>query len=431
MVYDLILKNSTIINKEGKIKQGQNIYISQGEIIKISDEFINANNIKEIIDCSNLFVTPGLVNLHTHSPMNIFKGIAEDVDIYDWFNKEIWPYESKITSDDVYYGALLAIIEMIENGVTAFADHYFYAERICDAVLETGIRGDIAPTLFGMADNFEDEFKRISHLIEKKSGISNRLSLRYGPHSPYTCPLETLKKIVDAAKYYGVGLHIHMSETVKQVEDSFNTYNKTHFEILYDAGGFDVPIIIAHGIWLSERDLRYLSNTSYFAVSPKTYMKLSMGMGNIWKYYKQLKICIATDGAASPNSLNPLEQARLFALLGKLTYKATEYRIEEIWEIMMKGHEALNFNTGDVEIGYKADLVFWDLNKPNTMPVYNPLASIIYSADSRNIIHVMVNGVFLKRNGKLLIDTDEIIKKAYIHSKKILERGKGYANIYF
>ncbi|MBZ4669454.1 MAG: hypothetical protein JG775_2607, partial [Defluviitaleaceae bacterium] len=170
MVYDLILKNSTIINKEGKIKQGQNIYISQGEIIKISDEFINANNIKEIIDCSNLFVTPGLVNLHTHSPMNIFKGIAEDVDIYDWFNKEIWPYESKITSDDVYYGALLAIIEMIENGVTAFADHYFYAERICDAVLETGIRGDIAPTLFGMADNFEDEFKRISHLIEKKSG---------------------------------------------------------------------------------------------------------------------------------------------------------------------------------------------------------------------------------------------------------------------
>lgn len=431
MVYDLILKNSNIIDKKGEIKKNLNIYINQGEIVRISGESKEVASAKEIIDCGNLFITPGLVNLHTHSPMNIFKGIAEDVDIEDWFNKEIWPYESKMKEVDVYYGALLAIVEMIENGVTAFADHYFYAEKVCDAVLETGIRGDIAPTLFGVSENFDEELKKVSHLIEEKNGINDRLSLRYGPHSPYTCPPKTLKKIIDAAKYYKVGLHIHMAETAKQVEDSINTYRKTHFEIFYDAGGFDIPTIIAHGLWVNEEDLKYLSNSSCFAVTPKTYMKLNMGLGNIWKYYKQLNIGFGTDGAASSNSLSPIEQARLFALLGKLNYKATEYRLEEIWAMIMKGHEVLNFNIGDIKVGCKADLIFWDLNRVNTMPVYNPLASIIYSADSQNIIHVMVNGIFLKKNSKLMIDTTEIIKEAREHAKKILKRGKGYSKIYF
>lgn len=429
MESNLVLKNANIINEEGIVARNRNIYIENGSISRISGEFTPQAG--EVIDCSSLFVTPGLVNLHAHSPMNIFKGIAEDVSIDDWFNREIWPYESKMSQEDTYYGTMLAIVEMIDNGVTAFADHYFNADRICEAVLETGIRGDIAPTLFGMADDFDEQLESVTSLIERRKNESSRLKLRFGPHSPYTCSSEALRKIIDRAKKTGTGIHIHMSETKEQVEDSIKNYGQTPFEILYNAGGFDVPVIIAHGLWIREEEIKYLNDEAYFAISPKTYMKLSMGVGSIWEFNDKLKLCTGTDGAASSNTLNPLEQVRIYALLGKMLKKSTDFTLEDMWRILMRGHRALRFNSGCIKEGYAADLVVWDLQKHNTMPVYNPLASIIYSSDSKNIIHTIVDGKFVKRDGKVLVDTEYIVKKAYEHSLNIIGRGKGNTKIIF
>lgn len=426
---NLTLKNANIINEEGNVSRGKNLYIKDGKISSISEEFIH--DTEEILDCSTLFVTPGLVNLHTHSPMNIFKGIAEDVSIDDWFNSEIWPYESKMTKEDTYYGTMLSIVEMVDNGVTAFADHYFNADMICDAVIETGIRGDIAPTLFGMADDFNEQLEVVTSLIERRGNENSRLKLRFGPHSPYTCSMEALKKIIDRAKKLDLGIHIHMSETREQVEDSIKNSGQTPFEILYNAGGFDIPVIAAHGLWIREEELKYIGEETYFAISPKTYMKLSMGMGKIWDYNNKLKLCTGTDGAASSNTLNPLEQVRLYGLLGKMFNNSTDFTLEELWQLLMRGHKALNFNTGCIKPGYEADLVLWDLQKPNTMPVYNPLAAIIYSSDSRNILHSMVGGRFIKRDGRVLLDEKYIIKKAYEHSIDIIGRGKGKTKIVF
>lgn len=431
MEFDTVLRNANTIDKHGIIREKINIYIKNGEIVKLDDSFNGNASAKEVIDCSNLFVTPGFVNLHTHSPMNVFKGIAEDVDIDSWFNKEIWPYESKLTEDDVYYGSLLAILEMLDNGVTAFADHYFYADKIANAVLETGIRGDIAITLFGVKDSFEEDLEKTIKLIKEKNKLSSRLTFRLGPHAPYTCPPKTLEKIVNIAKTLSVGIHIHMAETEKQVKDSLRDYGKTHFEILHEVGAFDLPVIVAHGIYIQEGDLRYIGNNTYFALAPKTYMKLGMGFPNIFSYRKELKLAIGTDGAASSNTLNPLEEARLFALLGKLQDNATEFTLFEVWKTLMEGHNALNFKTGDIVQGYKADLIFWDLNKPNTFPLHNPLASIIYSGDAQNIVHVMVDGVFLKKDGKLLFDTSKIFKEANNHIKNLLNKGKGNTNLSF
>jgi len=200
MKYDLILKNGNLIDHEGNISKGKTIYIKNGKILKI-ESFEEGQKIQgeKIIDCKDKFISTGLVNLHVHSPMNIFKGIAEDVDIDTWFNEEIWPYESNMNGNDVYVGALAAIAEMINNGVTAFADHYMEGERISDAVLETGIKGDVALTVFGMSDDFEDELEETGKIIEKRRDESSRLNLRFGPHAPYTCPGDTLKKIIDKA----------------------------------------------------------------------------------------------------------------------------------------------------------------------------------------------------------------------------------------
>lgn len=424
----ILLKNGNLIDENGRLKKNLNIYVSNGKIEKITDELQNAEY--ETIDCTDMYITPGFVNLHTHSPMNIMKGIAEDISIENWFNEKIFPYESKLEAEDIYWGAVIAAEEMLNNGVTAFADHYFSQESVFKAIEDTGIRGDIAPTIFGLAADYEQQLRGAADFIERYNGKNSRIKLRLGPHAPYTCPGEKLKEIVDSAKSLGVGIHIHVSETKQQVEDSIKLTGKTPAEVLYESGGLDIDTIIAHGLWTTKGDLKYIKENAVFAFCPKTYMKLSMGNGSIYELKNEINYSFGTDGAASSNTLNPLEQARLFALNGKyIGGDATDFSTPEIWKNLMNGHKALKFNTGKIAEGYDADLLIWDLNMVNTYPVYDPLTSIIYSSDSNNIKYTMVQGKFLKYNGKLKADMASIINKVDEIQKKILERGKGKSKV--
>ena len=423
-----LLRNATIINNDCSLDKNKDIFIEDGKITKIvnSKNSIFSEDEYDIVDCSSFYVTPSFVNLHSHAAMNIFKGIAEDVTIDDWFNKEIFPYESKLNETDVYYGVMLAILEMVDNGVTAFADHYFCQESVLQAVLDSRIRADIAPTIFGLAPNYKEQLDAAKEFIIKNRNVSNRVNLRLGPHAPYTCPNPILTEIVNVAKELNVGIHIHVSETKEQVDNSYKDTSKSPFEVLYESGGFDVDTIVAHGLWVEENDLKYLNDKTWFAFCPKTYMKLAMGEGNIYRFKDKINYTFGTDGGASSNTLSPLEQARLYALNGKfLGNSSEEYRVKEIWKHLMKGHSALKFNTGKIEVGYEADLIIWNLKKPNTYPVYNPVASILYSSNSTNVLYTMVEGEFLKYDGKLMLNERETLNKISDIQLSILERGKG------
>lgn len=435
---DLILKNASLIDETGQILPESNVSIENGLITRISRSADpeSSDSIPrdggEIIDCRGLFVSPGFVNLHSHSPMAIFRGIAEDVDADTWFNRDIWPYESKMTPQDVEAGAMLAIMEMLDNGVCAFADHYFMSDRICQAVLNTGIRADIAPTLFGMTGGFEEQLDAAAGLIDQWNNRSQRLALRMGPHSPYTCSPEQLKQTAERAASLGVGLHMHVSETSEQVEKSLIKYGQTPFQILKDAGCLDLPLIVAHGLWIRDKERALIEKDTHFAVCPKTYMKLSCGQGTLWQNSGELPLCIGTDGAASSNSLSPLEQASLFALAGKfITGDPESFPLREVWQMLMKGHGALGFNSGRIAEGAAADLLIWDLNDIHTMPLYNPLASILYSAGKQNIRDSLIAGSFVKRNGMVLADTDAVRKEAQYCAKDILQRGRGETRLVF
>jgi len=423
-----VLKNGNIIDENGNLLENIDIYISNGKIEKLSK--IEDLNGCDVIDCTGYYITPSFVNLHAHSPMNILKGIAEDVTIDDWFNKKIFPYESKLKPEEIYWGTRLATIEMINNGVTAFADHYFSQESVYKAIEDSGMRGDIAPTIFGLSDDYNEQLKDAENFILKYKDKNDRINLRLGPHAPYTCPGEILKEIVALAKKLNVGIHIHVSETKEQVEDSLKVTGKTPIEVLYDSGAFDLKVIIAHGLWTMENDLKYLNSNTTFAFCPKTYMKLSMGNGNIYELKDKINFTFGTDGAASSNTLSPLEQGRLFALNGKFILNDAEnFNTLEIWKALMNGHNALNFNTGKIKEGYDADLLIWDLNMTNTFPVYNPLTSIIYSSGSENIKYTMVQGEFLKYDGKLKSDVLMIVEKVNEIKKEIIERGTGKSKI--
>lgn len=423
-----LLKNGNIIYENGRLEKNLNIFISGGKIEKISNE----SNYEDydIVDCTGMYITPGFINLHAHSPMNIMKGIAEDISIENWFNEKIFPYESKLEAEDVYWGTVIAAQEMINNGVTAFADHYFSQESVYKAIEDTGIRGDIAPTIFGLAPDYEQQLKSVVDFVEKYEGKNSKIKLRLGPHAPYTCPDEKLKEIVDLAKKLGVGIHIHVSETHEQVAESIRHTGKTPIQVFCESGGFDVDTIIAHGLWTTKEDLKFINDKAFFAFCPKTYMKLSMGNGNIYELKNKINYSFGTDGAASSNTLNPLEQARLFALNGKfIGGDATDFNTVDIWKSLMNGHKALKFKTGRIAEGYEADLLIWDLNMVNTYPVYDPLTSIIYSSDSSNIKHTIIQGEFLKYEGKLKADTFSILNKVGEIQNKIIERGKGKSKV--
>ena len=402
----------------------QSIVIENGILTRITSDELEGH------DCSGLIVSPGFVNLHTHAAMNIFKGIAEDVSIDAWFNEEIWPYESKMEERDVYLGTRLAMAEMLNNGVTAYADHYFSPKAIIRAAEEVRIKTDLAITLFGFAPNYKEELNESIELIRNNN--KGLIHLRLGPHSPYTCSPETLKEIAAHAKELGCGLHIHVAETQNQVDESIKNYGKKPLELVFESGCLDVPCIIGHGLYIAPEEHTLLQKDSIISLSPKTYLKLAMGLGHMPDLIDEIHYAIGTDGAASSNTLNPLEQVRLLGLLLKDVHKdARQAKLEQLWKLMMKGHEALPFNSGKLKEGYSADLIFWDLNKVNTMPVYNPLASIIYSANETNIKDLMINGEWVKKDQRLILDETLLIQEVNAQVQDLLERGKGKAKVHF
>ena len=428
----ILLKNAGLLDEEANCILNQNVYVQEGKILKIlpAAEDTESIHADETIDCSKYYVSPGLANLHTHTAMNIFKGIAEDVTADAWFNEMIWPYESKMTDEDIYVGTLMGIAEMINNGVTVFADHYFGEEQVLKAVKETGIRGDLAPTLFGMTPDFHERLAQVKAFIQEHRNDSDRISFHMGPHANYTCPSPTLKEIIDVAKELNLPIHLHVSEEDVQVEKAREETGLTPFGILYEAGGFDCKVLIGHGLCIEEEDLKYLRDDTWFAFCPKTYMKLASGKGGFFDYYKQLNYGFGTDGAASSNTLNPVEQARLFGLMGKYQERnSAAYTATEIWQHLMASHQAFPFGSGRLKEGAPADLVIWDLYQPDTFPFYSPISAILYSSNSQNVKYTMVAGEFLKYNGKLKIDTKTLMQEAIRLQKALLERGKGKAQV--
>lgn len=198
-----------------------------------------------------------------------------------------------------------------------------------------------------------------------------------------------------------------------------------------EAGGFDLPVLVGHGLWIEEEDLKFIKDDTWFAFCPKTYMKLASGRGKFFDLYPKLNYGFGTDGAASSNTLNPVEQARLFGLLGKFQADdASAFSGEEIWKHLMAGHRAFPFGTGYLKEGAPADLVIWDLYQMDTFPFYNPISSILYSSNSRNVKYTMVKGEFLKYDGVLKMDTKALMEMGIRLQKTLLERGRGKAEIF-
>lgn len=424
--HQILIKDSMLLDGDGTIKDKVYLRIKGKDIVEVSENPLTIEAREEVIDGSGCIVTPGLVNLHTHSPMGLMRGLGEDLKIEDWFNQFIWRFESKLTPEDVKVGAASGIIEMLESGVTCFADHYFSAHMIAQTAEEIGMRAHIAPTIFGLRSDVEEQLAETKELIKRWNNTSSLVTCCVGPHAPYTCPPEVLEKTALLAEELGVRIHIHVAETEEQVIDSKKEYGKTPFEVLADTGILSLPTIIGHGLWIEEKDLSLLSSETYFAACPKTYMKLSMGFGRLWEFSESLKIGIGTDGAASSNHLDPLEQLRLYGFIGKHLQGAEAFSLTDLWKTLMRGHEALGLKSGSIQPGYRADLVIWKVRDPSLWPLHNPLANLIYSGEKRQVRDVIVNGKVLLRDGHLTtIDREDVLDQVLEVVERVKRREEG------
>jgi len=353
-----------------------------------------------IIDGEGALAIPGLVNTHTHAAMSLLRGYADDMILQDWLAQKIWPLEAHLTPDDVYWGTRLACLEMIRGGTTAFNDMYFMMDQAAKAVDEAGIRAVLS---YGFIDLFdaakrENECKATENLAAHIRSLNNpRIKVAAGPHAPYTVSPEGLKWCAEFAQEQKIGIHIHLSETEKEVTDCVAQHGKRPAAHL-DACDILTPhTVAAHCCWLDAKECQLLGERGVSAShNPSSNMKLATHRA---MPYPELvsagaNPCLGTDGCASNNNLDMFEEAKTAALLQKFFWNNPTIlpAHEALAMATANGAKALGFPTGKLVAGAPADIVLVTTAAACNTPLHNATSNLIYACNGGTVETTICNG---------------------------------------
>lgn len=413
----IVLKDILAILPEGKkdVIQKTSIYVEGNRIAGIGDK--PAGFLEEkVIDGRDKLVIPGLINCHTHSYMSFMRNVADDLSFMDWLFGTIDPIEQQMTDEDTYWGAMLAIIEMMRSGTTCFNDMQMNIHQTTRAVKESGMRAMICRGLVG-SGNDEAGQMRLAQAYEERDAAKDcdRLTFMLGPHAPYTCDDGFMRVVSEEAKREHMGIHVHLSESVSEIQQIQEKYGISPIEMAEKNGLFDVPAIAAHCVQIDEKDMDILKNKNVSVVTnPASNMKLGNGFAPVAKMLeKGINVCLGTDGAASNNCLNMFHELSLLTLIHKGVNKTPQcisaaegFRIATI-----NGAKALGLEKeiGSIEVGKKADLAILDLNTPSLTPRNNLLAALSYSANGSEVDTVIIDGKITMENKKLLTIDESLV----------------------
>lgn len=431
---DLAIKNCIVLpmNNSRAIKKGL-IVIRDGAISYLGD-VDDAPKIKaeNVLEGQGKLAMPGLVNCHTHLSMTLFRGLAEDMALERWLSEAIWPLEAKLKPRDVYAGALLGCLEMIKNGVTCFADMYFFEREVAEAVEKAGLRAVLASAIIE-ADDREMGEKMLTEAVEfaeKYEGYADgRITTLLGPHTVSTCSKEVLAKVREKASQMSIGIHIHVAESEEMAEKVRSESGLSEVELLERISFFRRDVLAAHCIHLTRKDMAILAKRGVkVAHNPVANMKLAQGVAKIKEMIDAgVTIGLGTDGAASNNSLDMFETMKIAALLQKLKHRdSTVLPSKKILKMAtIRGSEALGLNEkiGSLEVGKRADIILVNLRKPNLTPLHDLYAGLVYSAHGCDVDAVVVDGKVLMENRELkALDEEKIMKDARDAAFSLLNR---------
>ncbi|MDR1600969.1 MAG: amidohydrolase [Tannerella sp.] len=396
---------------------------------KTLDILIKGNRIAEIashieveadtvIDGHCKAVIPGLMNMHTHAGMTLFRGYGDDMPLMTWLNKKIWPNEAKLTDEDVYWGTKLACVEMLKSGTTTFMDMYHKPDAGAVAIEEMGLRAILSEVCF---DHFQPELsERCKRNITKRFASPpkcvDRIRMGIGPHAIYTVSSKLLRWVHDFAEEHDLPIQLHLAETEYEVNDCLTRYGTTPVRYLHQLGILSPRLVLSHVLYIDDDEIKILADAGVSVVhNPASNMKLASGYR--FKYIEMrkagIRIGLGTDGCASSNSLDMIETMKLASLLGKAWRKDPEALPcdEMLYAATIASADIAGLQAGRIVEGYLADICLIDLNIPAFKPNFNFVSNLVFAANGSCVDTVICDGKILM-HGRKIYGEEEILTQA-------------------
>jgi 5-methylthioadenosine/S-adenosylhomocysteine deaminase len=434
---DLVITGSTVLlHDEAGVVQfvpDTTIAITDGVFTAITDAATAPPPAIETIDARGMVAMPGFINCHTHSPMVMFRGAAEDVPESRWFNEFIWPMEVNLTEEDVEVATWLAAAEMIRSGVTTFADHYFSMPAIARVVDGSGLRAVLGSTYFS-TDGEAGLERSLAFALEYAGASGGRITTALAPHAPYTVNDADLEATSIAALEHDLLVHIHASEDRHQMKHSRERFGHTPIETLRRAGLLDNRLLIAHGIGIVPEDLPLLvsgSGSIGFGSAPRGYLKNGFDTTPVRLIDSfGIPVGLATDGAASNNTLDVWEAMTFMSLTQKARENDQTYMTsrEVLGHATTKSAAAVQLGDaiGSIAVGRRADLILVDMSDPRSQPIHDYATTIVHSTRSSDVDTTIVDGRVLMRGKKLTtIDVPAIVAELAPRLARLTDRSHG------
>jgi 5-methylthioadenosine/S-adenosylhomocysteine deaminase len=423
---DLLVLGGTIVTMDQtrRIIDEGGIAISKGRIVAIGPrgEIERAYTSRQRVSAAGKVLTPGLINGHTHIPMVLFRGLADDLDLQEWLTKYIFPAEAKnVTEEFVRVGARLGLAEMIRGGTTTYCDMYYFEDAIADETAKAGVRGVLGETVidFPVADNksYAEGLAYVERFVAHWKG-NDLIVPAIAPHAPYTVNEEHLKAARAFSDRTGAPIVIHIAETKREVDDMVKAKGASPVAYLDRIGFLNDHVIAAHMVWPQGSDLAILQRRGVGVVhNPQSNMKLAAGVAPVPRMLKEgVLLGLGTDGAASNNDLNMWEEMDTVAKLHKVfTGDPKVISAQQAFEFAtIRGAQALHLEKeiGSLEVGKRADLLIVDRDTLNQIPVYNIYSDLVYATKAADVETVIINGRLVMRDRRLLTLDENAVKTA-------------------
>jgi 5-methylthioadenosine/S-adenosylhomocysteine deaminase len=421
---DLLVLGGTLVSmdKERRIVLDAGIAIVGGRIVAVGSrrDISGTYTAPQTVNADGRLIVPGLINGHTHIPMTLFRGLADDLDLQDWLTKYIFPAEAKNVSEEfVRAGTRLGLAEMIRGGTTTYCDMYYFEDAIADETAKAGVRGVLGETIidFPVADNKTNAegMAYVAKFVQRWKG-HELIVPAIAPHAPYTVSEEHLKAVHAFSESTGAPIVTHISETKREVDDSVKAKGASPIDYLSRIGFLSNKVIAAHVVWPSDEELDLLKKTGVGVIhNPQSNMKLASGVAPVPEMLKRgLLVGLGTDGAASNNDLNMWEEMDTAAKLHKVfSGDPKVLSAEEAFEMAtIRGAQALHLETeiGSIEKGKRADLVIVERDSLNQIPLYNVYSDLVYATKANDVETVIINGRIVMRDRRLLTLNEQEIK---------------------